>query len=64
GQGLPPGPARIVVQVAGVDDHVAIDALVPFDLVRVTAFEPLPDVALPVNEGPVRLSPSTFCPAT
>jgi hypothetical protein len=62
GQGLPPGPARIVVPVAGVDDRVAIDALAPFDLVRVTAFEPLPDIALPVSEGPVRLSPSTFCP--
>ena len=62
GQGLPPGPARIVVPVAGVDDRVAIDALLPFDLVRVTAFESVPDLPLPVARGPVRLSPATFCP--
>jgi hypothetical protein len=64
GQGLPPGPARIVVPVTGVDDRVAIQAQAPFDLIRVTAFDPLPDLSLAVHDGPVRLSPATFCPAT
>jgi hypothetical protein len=62
GQGLPAGPARIVVPVAGIDDRVGIDARTGFDLVRVTAFEPFPDVPLSTANGPVRLSPATFCP--
>jgi hypothetical protein len=64
GQGLGPGPARILVPTAGVNDDVKIEAEVPFDLVRVTAFEPLADLALPVRDGPVRLTPDTFCGPT
>jgi hypothetical protein len=62
GRGLPAGPARVVVPVDGVDDQVAIVASAPLDLVRITAFEPVPDLALPIADGPIRLSPDTFCP--
>jgi hypothetical protein len=63
GQGLPPGPGRAVVPVDGVDDRVVVAASETFDLVRVTGFEPLPDLSLPTGNGPIRLDPSTFCPA-
>lgn len=63
GQGLPPGPARLVVPVDGVDDRLVISAAGTLDLVRVTGFEPLADLALPASDGPVRLPPSVFCPA-
>lgn len=62
GAGLEPGWARVVVPVSGVGDQVAIRALGDVDLVRVTAFEPLPGVTLPVDHGPVRLEPDALCP--
>jgi hypothetical protein len=62
GAGLAPGWARVVVPVSGVGDQAAIRALGDVDLVRVTAFEPLPGVALPVDHGPVRLDPDALCP--
>lgn len=64
GQGLRPGLARLVVPVDGVDERVTIAAATPFDLVRITAFEPLRDLALPVRDGPVLLQPDHLCPAT
>jgi hypothetical protein len=62
GMGLEPGFARVVVPVDGVGDGFAVRALGDVDLLRVTAFEPLPGVALPVDHGPVRFDPSTLCP--
>ena len=62
GAGLEPGWARVVVPVSGVGDQVAIRALGDVDLVRVTAFEPLPGVSLPVDQGPIRLEPDALCP--
>jgi hypothetical protein len=62
GAGLAPGWARVVVPVGGVDVATAIKALGDVDLVRVTAFEPLPGVALPAEQGPVRLEPDVLCP--
>jgi hypothetical protein len=50
------------VPVDGVGDEVAIRALGEVDLVRVTAFEPLPGVTLPIDHGPVRLDPGALCP--
>lgn len=61
GEGLLPGPARAVVPVVGVDDRVAVTALGSVDLVRVTAFEPLPGLAIPAGDGPVRWAPDVFC---
>jgi hypothetical protein len=62
GAGLDPGWARVVVPLNGVGDQVAIRALGDVDLVRATAFEPLPGVALPVDHGPVRFDPPALCP--
>ena len=62
GAGLEPGWARVVVPVDGVGDDVTIRALDAVDLVRVTAFEPVPAIALPVDHGPVRFDPDTLCP--
>jgi hypothetical protein len=62
GAGLGPGPARIVVPVEGVDDRVAITATSALDLVRITGFEPLADLALPTRDGPARFDTATFCP--
>ena len=62
GEGLLPGWARVVVPVNGIGDAVTIRALGVVDLVRVTAFEPLPGVALPVDHGPVRFAPDALCP--
>jgi hypothetical protein len=62
GAGLAPGWARVVVSLAGVGDEVAIRALGDVDLVRVTAFEPLLGVPLPVQQGPARLEPDALCP--
>jgi hypothetical protein len=62
GAGLAPGWARFVVPVSGIDGAVAIRALTDVDLVRVTAFEPLPGVSLPADDGTVRLTPETLCP--
>jgi hypothetical protein len=62
GAGLEPGWARVVVPVVGMDDAVTIRALDAVDLVRVTAFEPVPGITLPVDHGPVRFAPETFCP--
>jgi hypothetical protein len=64
GVGSLPGWARAVVPIDGVDDRLAIRALAGVDLVRVTAFEPLPGVALPARDGPVRLAPDDLCPPT
>ena len=64
GAGLKPGWARVVVPLSGVGDAVAIRALGDIDLVRVTAFDPLPGVTLPVAQGPVRLDPGALCPAS
>jgi hypothetical protein len=61
GAGLAAGPARIVVPVDGVDDRIAIAARAPFDLTRVTGFEPQPDLGLTVTQGPFRLDPGSFC---
>jgi hypothetical protein len=63
GQGMQPGPGRIVVPVDGVDEQVAITASETFDLVRVTGFESLPDLELTTRNGPVRLASGTLCPA-
>ncbi len=62
GEGLEPGWARVVVPVDGVGDDVTIRGLSDVDLLRVTAFEPLPGVTLPVDHGPVRFEPGTLCP--
>ncbi len=62
GTGLEPGWARVVVPVDGVDDRTAIRGLGDVDLVRVTAFSPLPGVELPAANGPVRLDPGDLCP--
>lgn len=61
GSGLAPGWARIVVPIAGVDDRLNILARNSLDLLRVTAFEPLPDVAVGITTGPVRLDAAAFC---
>ena len=61
GEGLEAGWARAVVPVAGVGDDVTIRGLADVDLLRVTAFEPLPDVTLPVDKGPVRFDPAELC---
>ena len=61
GAGLMPGPARVVVPVSGIDDRVAVTARSEVDLVRFTAFEPLPGLALPASEGPARWAPDDFC---
>jgi hypothetical protein len=63
GKGLEPGWARVVVPVDAVDDATAIRGLGDVDLVRVTAFSPLPGVELPARQGPVRLDPGALCPA-
>ncbi len=63
GAGLEPGWARVVVPVDGVGDAVTIRALADVDLVRVTAFEPLAGVTLPVDHGPVRFAPDDAVPA-
>jgi hypothetical protein len=62
GQGLEAGWARVVVPVEGVGDDATIRGLAEVDLLRVTAFEPLPGVSLPVDQGPVRFDPATLCP--
>jgi hypothetical protein len=62
GQGLEAGWARVVVPVDGVGDDMTIRGLADVDLLRVTAFEPLPGVTLPVDSGPVRFDPATLCP--
>ena len=62
GAGLEPGWARVVVPVGGVDGATTIRALGDVDLVRATAFEPLPAVPLPVDHGPVRFAPGALCP--
>ena len=62
GAGSLPGWARAVVPVDGVDEGTAIRALAAVDLVRVTAFEPLPGVSLPARDGPIRLDPDQLCP--
>jgi hypothetical protein len=62
GQGLLPGPGRVVVPVSGVAGDVTFVASSDVDLVRVTGFEAVPDVPLPIAEGPVRLSPDQLCP--
>jgi hypothetical protein len=62
GAGLEPGWARVVVPVSGVDGTLAIRALGDVDLVRVTAFDPLPGVTLPAGNGPVRLATDDVCP--
>jgi hypothetical protein len=41
---------------------VTIRGLTDVDLLRVTAFEALPGVTLPVGHGPVRFEPATLCP--
>ena len=61
GKGLPAGPARIVVPVAGVADDVSVVASSEVDLVRVTGFEAAPDVPLSISQGPVRLDPAQLC---
>ena len=61
GLGLPPGWARIVVPVSGVDDRVTIVADQSLDLLRVTAFEPVPGVGPGLSDGPVRVDPAAFC---
>ena len=62
GTGLEPGWARVVVPITGVSDAVTIRALDAVDLVRVTAFDPVPAVALPADHGPVRFAPDALCP--
>jgi hypothetical protein len=61
GAGLPPGWARAIAPVDGVDERVRVVASGPVDLLRFTAFEPLPDVGGTVPDGPLRLDPETFC---
>ncbi len=62
GSGLEPGWARVVVPVGGVDGATTIRALGDVDLVRATAFEPLPAVTLPIDHGPLRFAPDALCP--
>jgi len=62
GQRLLPGSARVVVAVNGLGPTFAIKALGDVDLVRVTAFDPVAELAPSVQTGPVRLSPQQFCP--
>jgi hypothetical protein len=61
GLGLPPGWARIVLPVSGVDYRVTIVADQSLDLLRVTAFEPVPGVGPGLSDGPVRVDPAAFC---
>jgi hypothetical protein len=58
----PAGPARVVIPVDGAGGQNVITAAAPFDLVRVTAFEPVPGLDLPAGIQPVRWSPAAFCP--
>jgi hypothetical protein len=61
GLGLPPGWGRVVIPVQGVDDQVTIIATHSVDLLRVTAFEPVPGFGPGLPNGPVRVDPDAFC---
>lgn len=64
GVGLEPGPARVVIPVTGVDGSVTIEALGDVDLIRMTGFESMPNLAGGVTSGPFMISPAAFCAAT
>ena len=61
GLGLPAGPARVVIPIDGVGAQNVITAAAPFDLVRLTAFEPIAGLDVPAGVRPVRWSPTALC---
>jgi hypothetical protein len=61
--GLGPGFHRVLVPIPdGIHPNLSIEAIAPFDLQRVTAFEPAPDLA--AADGPIVVSVPAACGAT
>ena len=60
GEGLPPGPARLLLDLpVGLDGSASIVATKPFQLIRVTGFAYLPGLTPP--DGPWLVPTGTLC---
>jgi hypothetical protein len=63
GPGLLPGFHRLTVPLhAGLAGDLTIEALQPLDLIRVTAFSPLPGVE--ASDGPMLMATDAWCPSS
>jgi hypothetical protein len=59
GRNLGPGPHRLTMPLDGLRGELRIEAVRPLDLVRVTAFSPLPGIAPP--DGPALMTTDAWC---